>query len=146
MPARLPTLDALLEESADPEKEREIVTSAFTIAEVAFVLKEKEQKALDLQAERNIDALWSDRYAVKLIDLHEGIATGARTLIREAVADGLSLKPGDAIHLATARALDCQDLHTYSKDLPRFSRLIGLTIAEPYTAQARRIGAPPNLL
>ena len=93
IPDRLPTLDALLEESAYPEKEREIVTSAFTIAEVAFVLKEKKQKALDPQAERDIDALWSDRYAVKLVDLHEGIATGARTLIREAVTDGLSLKP-----------------------------------------------------
>ena len=38
---RLPTLDALLEESADPDNEREIVTSTFTIAEVAFVLHEK---------------------------------------------------------------------------------------------------------
>ncbi|MCY4085408.1 MAG: PIN domain-containing protein [Actinomycetia bacterium] len=137
VPDRLPTLDALLEESADPANEREIVTSAFTITEVAFALKEKEQKALDSQTERNIGALWSDRYAVKLIDLHEGIATVARTLIREAVADGLSLKPGDAVHLATARSLGCLDLHTYSKDLPRFSGLVGLTVTEPYTGQGR---------
>src|SRR2546422_5294104 len=106
VPDRLPTLDALFDESADPENDREIVTSAFTIAEVAFALHEKEQKALDAETERKIDALWSDRYAVKLIDFHEGIARDARTLIRGAVASGITgLKPGDAVHLASARAL-----------------------------------------
>jgi predicted nucleic acid-binding protein len=134
---RLPTLDALLEESADPDSDREIVTSTFTIAEVAFVLHEKEQKVLDIEAERSIDALWSDRYAVKLIDFHEGIARDARTLTRGAVATGLSLKPGDAVHLASARALDCAEFLTYSKDLPKHSDLTGLTITEPYIAQGR---------
>ncbi len=134
---RLPTLDALLDESADAENEREIVTFTFTIAEVAFALHEKAQQALDSQAERNIDALWSDRYAVKLIDFHEGIARDARTLIRGAVSAGLSLKPGDAVHLASGRALGCAEFHTYSKDLPRFADLTGLSIIEPYVAQGR---------
>jgi predicted nucleic acid-binding protein len=134
---RLPTLDALLDESADPEKDREIVTSTFTIAEVAFALHEKAQQALDASAERNIDALWSDRYAVRLIDFHEVIARDARSLIRGAVGDGLSLKPGDAVHLASARALGCAEFHTYSKDLPRYSDLTGLTIIEPYIAQGQ---------
>jgi len=135
IPERLPTIDALLAESADPEKEREIVTSTLTIVEVAFALHEKGQGVLDSAAENKIDALWTDRYAVKLIDFHEGIARDARTLIRGAVAAGLSLKPADAIHLASGRFLKVAELHTYSKDLPRFASLTGLAIMEPYAEQ-----------
>lgn len=64
-------------------------------------------------------------------------ARDARSLIRGAVADGLSLKPGDAVHLASGRAIGCAEFHTYSKDLPRFSALTGLTIIEPYIAQGQ---------
>jgi len=134
---RLPTLDALLDESADSEHEREIITSTYTIAEVAFALHEKAQKALDSDAENKIDALWTDRYAVKLIEFHEGIARDARTLIRGAMAAGTRLKPGDAIHLASGRAVGCAEFHTYSKDLPRYAELSGLAIMEPYVAQGR---------
>jgi predicted nucleic acid-binding protein len=75
---------------------------------------------------------------VKLIDFHEGIARDARTLIRGAVASGITgLKPGDAVHLASARTLAVAKFHTYSKDLPRFAQLTGLTILEPYVAQGR---------
>ena len=58
-------------------------------------------------------------------------------LIRGAVGVGLSLKPGDAVHLASGRALGCAEFHTFSKDLPRFSELTGLAIMEPYVAQGR---------
>jgi predicted nucleic acid-binding protein len=103
-----------------------------------FALHEKAQHALDSEAERKIDTLWSDRYAVKLIDFHEGVARDARTLIRGAVASGItSLKPGDAVHLASARAVGVAEFHTYSKDLPRFSELSGLKIIEPYVAQGQ---------
>jgi len=135
VPDRLPTIDALLAESADPEKEREIVTSTFTIVEVAFALHEQAQGVLDSSAENKIDALWTDRYAVKLIEFHEGIARDARTLIRGAVAARLSMKPGDAIHLASGRSLRVAEFHTYSKDLPRFANLTGVSIMEPYAKQ-----------
>ncbi len=135
MPDRLPTIDALLAESADPQNEPEIVTSTFTIVEVAFALTEKEQGSLDAAAEQNIDALWTDRSAVKLIDFHEAIARDARMLIRGAIAQGRSLKPGDATHLASARSLNVVEFHTYSKDLSRHSDLTGLTIREPYVEQ-----------
>jgi predicted nucleic acid-binding protein len=46
-------------------------------------------------------------------------------------------KPGDAVHLVSGRALDCAEFHTYSKDLPRFAALRGLTIIEPYVAQGQ---------
>lgn len=132
---RAPTIDALLAESSDPEHEREIVTSSFTIVEVAFALHEKSQKVLDSEAEDKIDSLWTDRYAVKLIDFHEGVAREARTLIRGAVEAGWSLKPGDATHLASARSLGVAEFHTYSKDLVKYVRLTGFPIMEPYGAQ-----------
>lgn len=135
VPDRLPTIDVLLAESANPDEEREIVTSTYTITEVAFALHEKAQAALDSAAEDKIDSLWTDRYAVKLIDFHEGIARDARTLIRGTVESGLSLKPGDAVQLASARALRVAEFHTYSKDLPRFASLTGLPIMEPYAVQ-----------
>ena len=139
-PDRLPILDALLAESDDPENPREIVTSTFSIVEVAFELNEKAQGALDPAAESAIDALWSDRHAVKLIEFHEGIARDARTLIRGALAMGRrSLKPGDATHLASARSLGATEFHTYSKDLPRFSALTGLQISEPFVYQPRML-------
>jgi predicted nucleic acid-binding protein len=132
---RLPTIDALLAESTDPEHQREIVTSSFTIVEVAFALHEKTQKVLDSEAEDKIDALWADRYAVKLIDFHEGIAREARTLVRGAIAAGFSLKPGDAVHLASARSLGAVEFHTYSKDLVKYANVTGFPIMEPYGAE-----------
>ena len=138
---RLPTIDALLAQSADREDDREIVTSTFAIVEVAFDLNERAQAALDSETETKIDALWSDRHAVKLIEFHEGIARDARTLIRGAVASGRSgLRPDDAVHLASARSLEVAEFHTYSKDLPRFADLTGLTIVEPWVEQAQLFG------
>jgi predicted nucleic acid-binding protein len=127
---RLPIIDALLAEGADRDHERVIVTSTFSIVEVAYGVDA--QGTLDAEASAKIDALWQDREAVKLIEFHEGIAREARTLIRGAVASGRSLKPGDAIHLATARRRGVAEFHTYSKDLPRWSELTGLKIVEPW--------------
>src|SRR5436309_2132093 len=100
---RLPAIEAVLQESERTDDEWEIVTSTFTITEVAFALHEKQKRQLDKAVEDKIDALWADRSAAKLIEFHEGTAREARSLIRGAVAAGLSLKPGDAIHLASAR-------------------------------------------
>ncbi len=132
---RAPTIDALLAESSEPEHPREVVTSTYTIVEVAFALQEKREQALDSNAEGKIDALWTDRYAVKLIDFHEGIARDARTLIRGALAAGYSLKPGDAVHLASARGIGAAEFHTYSKDLVKYASIAGFPIMEPYGAQ-----------
>jgi predicted nucleic acid-binding protein len=106
------------------------------IVEVAFALHEKTKGVLDSAIENKIDALWTDRYAVKLIEFHEGIARDARTRIRGAVASGMSgLKPADAIHLASARTLKVAEFHTYSGDLPRFASLTGLSIVEPFAQE-----------
>ncbi len=134
-PERAPTIEALLAESSDPEHSREVVTSTYTLVEVAFAVHEKQDQALDPQTEEQIDALWTDRFAVKLIDFHEGVARDARTLIRGALAEGYSLKPGDAVHLATARSIGATEFHTYSKDLVKYSEVAGFPITEPYGAQ-----------
>lgn len=114
---RLPVLDALLDSASAGEIE--IVTSAISIAEVAFARIEQTKRALDPDVEAAIDSLWSDRRTVKLADVHELIAREARTVMRSAVARGWSLKPLDAIHLASARRLGVAQFHTYDRQLVR---------------------------
>ena len=46
-PARLPTLDAILADSANPESLVQIATSTLSIVEVAFAIEEKTKGVLD---------------------------------------------------------------------------------------------------
>ena len=64
--------------------------------------------------------------------------------MREVVTRAWSLKPLDAIQLATAKWLaeltgETIEFHTYSKDLPRYEVITGYTICEPYLVQGRLI-------
>jgi hypothetical protein len=62
--------------------------------------------------ERKIDALWNDDSVINLIELHDGIALHARELMRRALTQNWSLKPADAIHLASAQWLRVTEIHT----------------------------------
>ena len=46
-----------------------------------------------------------------------------------------SLKPMDAIHLATAQRLNVAELQTYCERLHKWSGKLGFPVAEPQTAQ-----------
>ena len=100
---RLPHLEALLDESR--ENGITIVTSTLSIAEVAFADAERKKGLLSEAAEEQIDALFSDRDVVWLIEFHEGIAREARQLMRRAVTRNQSLKPYDAVHLGSALSI-----------------------------------------
>ncbi len=137
---RMPILDALLASSASDNGDIKLHSSAIARVEVAFGVAEKEKKALDPKVEQQIDALWADPAAVVTVDYHDGIGTMARRLIRAALTKGWSLKPADAIHLATAQWLaevtgQKVEFHTYSKDLPRFATLTDYQISQPIIAQ-----------
>ena len=141
---RMPILDAILENSANDDGGIKIYATALARVEVAFGAAEKEGKALDPEVERQIDDLWADPEAIVTVDYHDGIGAMARQLIRQSLTKGWSLKPVDAIHLATARWLEEVtgrevEFHTYSKDLPRFAALTGYRICQPYVAQQRLI-------
>src|SRR5262245_60902861 len=110
-PEWMPILEALLEQASETE-ELMIYTSTVSITEVAFAKAEKDGRALDPTIEAEIDALWNDRSAVKLVEFNEIIARGARRLLRHAVEQGRQLKPLDAIHLAKAKNRHVEENNT----------------------------------
>ncbi len=135
--AVLPTLDALLEKSASARGEITIVTSTVSIVEVAFAIHEKTGKALDGEVEARLDALWSDEQAVKLIEFHELIARDARDLMRRGLPFGRSLKPLDAVHLATGKRHFVSTFHTYDDRLYGYTNTLGFPIEAPVIPQPK---------
>ena len=133
VPERLPILDSLLADSSSDSGAVRIVTSAISQVEVAFGAAEQAGQALDPSVEQRIDSLWADRSAVLLIEYHEAIGVEARQLIRLSVGRGWSLKPMDAIHLATARWFRVSEFHTYETRLRRYGDDLGFPIVQPYT-------------
>lgn len=130
---RLPVIDDLLARSG--KTEHQIVTSTLSITEVAFADKEKQNNALDPEIEKTIDSLWNDRDKVRFIEIHQIIQRKARQLMREAMTRGWTLKPADAIHLASAFTNKATRVHTYDGLLTKYSPLIGIPIEEPSAAQ-----------
>ncbi|MGH7557372.1 MAG: hypothetical protein ACREMD_06285 [Gemmatimonadota bacterium] len=55
--------------------------------------------------------------------------------MREALPRGWSLKPMDAIHLATAGVVGVQALHTYDGSLGKYDAITGFPIGPPLLAQ-----------
>lgn len=98
--SRLPVINAILHEVE--KREVEIYTSTLSITEVAFAKTEKDNKVLDPAVEEKIDKLWQPASPFKLVDVFDTITIEAKSLIRQSVAKGWSLKPADAIHIATA--------------------------------------------
>lgn len=132
-PQWMSILDSLLEEASETNK-LIILTSTISITEVAFAKTEKDGKALDPTVESAMDALWNDRSAVKLVEYNEIIAREARALLRLAVQNGRSLKPMDAIHLATAMNRRVDDFHTTDEVLKKVSWAgLGFPVRDPLT-------------
>jgi predicted nucleic acid-binding protein len=128
IPDRLPDLEWYLERSG---KGFQLVTSTMTIVEVAFAVQERERMALDAATEAKISGLWAIDGPVKTVEFYTLIAEEARQLIRQAIPKGWSLKPNDAIHLATARRIGASEFHTYDQGLSKYEPQIGTKIRQP---------------
>ncbi|MEX2237470.1 MAG: type II toxin-antitoxin system VapC family toxin [Dehalococcoidia bacterium] len=144
IPARLPTIDNLLKDSADPDSPLEIITSVLSIAEVAWAQIEKDKKALDQAAEQRIKDLWNDRAAIRLAEFHELVALDAAALMRGAIVKGWSLKAPDAIHLATAQRIGVLEFHTYDDKLDKYDSDVGIKICRPNTLYVKTAAARQN--
>ena len=105
----------------------EIVTSTVSIVEVARGAQEQANQ-IDATVAAKIDALWTPPSPVKLVEFHLAIASAARNLIRVGVSYGWSLKPMDAIHLATAANVDAGEVLTYDAALEKYADLISVPI------------------
>ena len=141
-PERIPTLEALLERSARGEVE--LYTSEISRVEVAFGASEQKRRRLDPESEQRIDSLWADPNVIVTVEYHRAIGQIARELMREAITRGWSLKPLDAIHLATAQWLldvgvEVGEFHTYDRRLSRYAPIVGFDIREPQTPQPRML-------
>lgn len=109
----------------------DIVTSTFTVAEVAFAHAEKQSATLDPTVVQKIDALWAIGGPVRLAEFTLLTAESAREIIRKAVSEGWSLSANDAIHLATAKRLGVDEVHTYDNGWSKYASDLGLRIVEP---------------
>ena len=131
---RIDVLSALLDLSESGEIN--LYASIISQTEVAFSDSERRSRALEPETQHRIDDLWSDRRPIKSVEFNDTIGLAARGLIRGSVARGWSLKPLDAIHLATAQWLpnlgaQVDEFHTYDGGLSRYSSIVGFPISEP---------------
>jgi len=69
-PTRIGVLNALLR-SASVDNDIEIVTSTLSITEVAFSEDERRVHRLRPNVEAQIDQLWDDRSAIKLVEMSQ---------------------------------------------------------------------------
>ena len=134
-PGRMPVLNALMEQSAAAEIT--IYTSAFSRVEVAFTDSEQQSRSPSPDIENLLDDLWANRNVVRAIEIVPPITLSARRLMRDAIARGWSLKPPDAIRLATAQWLPSagfgvDEFHTYDSSLFRYADVVRFDIVEPY--------------
>ena len=133
-PGRVDVIERVWDEVSDQGGDR-IVTSVLSIAEVAHAGYEKKSQALDPAAIAAIDAMWKDP-SVLIVETPAQIMYIARDLMRDATAQGWSLRPGDAIQLATAKwvhqyANPITAFHTYDGRIFKYTAMIGIKIVEP---------------
>lgn len=138
IPDRVPVIEALLDDSANGQVK--LYTSELSRVEVAFGASEQTQRHLDEGTEKRIDGLWANQRSVGLVEHHATISIVARGFMRASITRGWSLKPLDAVHLATAQwlkdsGIPVAEFHTYD-NLARFGSLVdGFSIAQPHVLQ-----------
>ena len=134
VPERVATIEELLRKAR--AKDIEIVTSSLSLVEVAFVRAEKEAQQLDEEAEQKIDALLAHGSPIATVEFYDLIAYEARGLIRQGIRQGWgSLKPMDAIHVATAQHFEVAEFHTYCERIQKWNGHLPFSITEPQTPQ-----------
>lgn len=117
------------------ELRHEVYTSIVSMVEVSFCPIEKLRRELSADQYRKINNLWKPSSPIKIVDLFSTIALKAQELIRQKIVNGLSLKPADAIHLATAAHMNVDVIHTYETRWKSWSEFLGIAIEEPKAVQ-----------
>jgi|CZKG01.1.fsa_nt_gi predicted nucleic acid-binding protein len=143
VPDRVPILDELFRQARAGEIE--LVTSAISRVEIAFIQSERDAGTLDQETEDAIDALWSPGAPIKTVQFYDLIGDKARALMRQGISQGWGkLKPMDAIHLATAQQMAVTEFHTYDGQLHAWTNALGFPVTEPQTAQTVLGVEPPR--
>jgi len=105
------------------EGEVEIVTSAFTLCEVA----KGDESVLPEDQEKMIVNFFENPY-ILIQQVDAFVAARTRDIVR-----GFGLKPADALHVASALAASVSEMHTYDAThlLPRDGQIDALRIRQP---------------
>jgi predicted nucleic acid-binding protein len=141
-PDRLPIIDGMMADSASDKGNCKLHTSVLSEIEVAFGESEQNNHILDPSIEDKINQLWSDSFLLVMLDFHELIGREARGLMRQALVNGWSLKPMDALHLSTAKFHELDEFHTYDEHLQKYSQLIEMPIVKPHIGQLTLLPNP----
>lgn len=130
-PARVGVLGDLVRTAAGKGAQN-LLTSALSQVEVAYVASEKLTRQLDPSEEKRIDDMWGDRDALSVVEIHDGITRRARELMRNAMQQNVPLKPPDAIHMATAEYVRADELHTYDQRMQQAGvTLVAFPVVNP---------------
>ena len=123
------------------QKEVKLYTSVLSLTEVAFLEQERAKNLLDPLVEQRIADTFNEEGLVTLIENTKLVATDARKLVRKTMVDqGKTLKPPDAIHLASALRVGASVLHTYDDPLIGHSNMHGIKIVPPPKAAISLFG------
>lgn len=138
-PRWLSVLDILLED-ANIHRSIEIVTSVISVAEVAFAAVAKLNRALSPGEEAKIDGFWTSP-GITLVEVNERVARLGREIKRDDALKGRTGKrTADILHVATARFVRVQEMHTVDGDMKKYSNLYGFPIQDPYTPKMKLPG------
>ncbi len=134
-------LDTLLDNSADQGSTVQIVSSVWSVVEVAYITSEKDSMTPSPEAEEAIRDFWDER-VIRLSEIHQLLAEDARKIVRDSVFGKWGIKPKDAIHLATAQRLGVATFHTYDQRLLDCNGKFSFTITVPDLLYADKVRAP----
>ncbi len=138
-PRWLPTLEILLED-ANIHGAIEIVTSVISVAEVAFAAVAKLNRALSPGEEATIDSFWTSP-GIALVEVNERVARLGREIKRDDAPKGRTGKrTADILHVATARLMRVQEMHTTDGDMKKYDNLYGFPVKDPYTPKMKLPG------
>jgi predicted nucleic acid-binding protein len=132
---RADVIERLWEEIVN-EKNGIIVTSTISIVEIAFGVDDaKGSILLTPEISQQIDDIWRDS-SILLVETPAKVMYDARKLMRDAWQNQWSLKPYDAVHLATAMFVESSgrlisEFNTYDKPLEKYAPMTGILIKEP---------------
>lgn len=114
------------------QKEVKLYTSVLSLTEVAFLEQERAENLLNPRVERRIAETFNEEGLVTLMEYTKLVAADARKLVRETMVNqGKTLKPPDAIHLASALRVGASALYTYDDSLIGHSDVHGIEIVTP---------------
>ncbi len=129
-------LRSLLRASADDSQPIRLVTSTWTITEVAYFGTLEDVAPLP-EADDAIRDFW-DSGALELIEYHEMIASAARDIVRRSHFEKWTVKPKDAVHIASALARGAIEFHTYDNTLARrITEKFGIPAGQPHSLRIR---------